>query len=309
MDNFADRLIKATEEKGNPCVVGLDPRIDQMPQFILDRTGSMQESVRSSINAYHRLIIDGISDMVSCVKLQSSFYEQYGLGGIQAFYDTIEYSKKLGMLTIVDGKRNDISFSAAAYANAYLGRTIIFDKEEPIVNADCLTVSAYLGHDGIEPFFDACKAYGKGIFILVKTSNAGSLDFQDLTLNNGSKLYNKSAEFVNEYAEKLLGERGYSSIGAVVGATFPEAARDLRKSMPKSIFLVPGYGTQGGKAASVAECFNKDGLGAVVTATRSITYGLDPSIKNEASIKDEIRSRTENMIKDISQAMKERGMG
>ncbi len=307
MESYADRLVKSIDEKGNPCIVGLDPRLDQMPDFSISEDKHCSEAVSSSITEYHRTIIDAVRDIVPGLKLQIAFYEQYGLAGMEAFYETVRYAKKNGLIVIVDAKRNDIASTAQAYASAFLGRSSIFGNDEPIIDADCMTVSPYLGRDSIEPFVDACARYGKGIFILAKTSNPGSADLQDLEAGKERKrIYLHVAGMVNAYADKLIGSSGYSSIGAVVGATFPEEAKALRRLMPKSIFLVPGYGAQGGTALSAAACFNKDGYGAVVSASRILTYGFAKDTTKKQFIEG-VRSRTEAMAKDIKEAIGAKG--
>lgn len=303
MENYADRLIYAIKLKGNPCIVGLDPRLDQMPLFITKnavvRYGNTQEAIHRCIINYHEQIIDIVADLVPGVKLQIAFYEQYGFGGLLALKDTVDYAKSKNLIVIIDAKRNDIASTASAYANSLLGQTNIFGNLEPIIDADCITVSPYLGRDSLEPFVETCKKYGKGIFILVKTSNPGSKDIQDLKLLNGDELYISVAKLVNNYASHLIGKEGYSSIGAVVGATFPEQAKILRKILPHSIFLVPGYGAQGAKGSDVVHCFNPDGLGAIVNASRSLTYQFETLEISVSDFNDLIRNRTNSMISDI----------
>ncbi len=300
-------MIDEVLKKGNPCIVGLDPRIDQMPAFAVQPNpkdkSEFAQAVSRSIALYHHCIIDAVADIVPAVKLQSAFYEQYGMGGMLALEDTVKYAKSRGLIVIIDGKRNDIAASAQAYANTFLGKTAAFGSDFSALDADCLTVSPYLGRDSIEPFVKACSEYGRGIFVLVKTSNPGSGDIQDLRLQDGSAIYGRVAGMVNGLAQGTIGEHGYSSIGAVVGATFPEQARAIRSLIPKSIFLVPGYGKQGGSGADVVPCFNKDGLGAVVNASRSITYDLGPKDMTEEKVSEEIRRRVQAMASDISIAL------
>ncbi len=307
MENYADRLVSRVKKKGNPCIVGLDPRLDQMPDFVTKdavlRYGGTDLAVRGCIGTYHRLIIDATAELVPGVKLQIAFYEQYGIGGMLAFKDTVEYAKSRDLVVIIDAKRNDIASTAEAYANSLLGKTAIFGKLEPVIDADCITVSPYLGRDSLEPFVETCKKYGKGIFILVKTSNPGSGDLQDLVLKDGPELYISVARLVRRYALQVMGKEGYSSIGAVVGATFPAQAEVLRRELPESIFLVPGYGAQGGTGADVVPCFNKDGLGAVVNASRSITYGFTSRDITESDLTLLVAERTRTMIKDINTAL------
>lgn len=303
--NFADELIKAIRNKKNPCVVGLDPRIDWMPEFIVHpfRKRKLETLIKHSIFNFNKIILDTVAPLVPAVKLQIAFYEQYGLSGLSAFKETIQYAKRKGMMVIVDAKRNDIDSTATAYANALLGSTSIFNKSFSVFDADCITVSPYLGRDSILPFVKVCKENGKGIFILVKTSNQGSKDIQDIVVSsNGKRVYHSVAELVNELAVENIGKEGYSSIGAVVGATFPDEALELRGLLPRSIFLVPGYGSQGGTANSSANCFNIDGLGAVINASRSITYSFsDRSISKKELIKN-VHENITLMINDINEA-------
>ncbi len=268
---FIDDLITAIKEKDNPSVVGLDPKIDYVPRFILrDAYSKFDKTLHGMAEAiciYNKMIIDEIFDIVPAVKPQSAYYEMYGIYGVEAYAKTIEYAKNKGLIVIADGKRNDIGSTAACYSTAYLGKTDDFRAFNP----DSLTVSPYLGSDGIEPFIDDCKKYNKGIFILVKTSNKSSGQFQDLVTSDGKKVYEKVAEYVNSISLENLGENGaYGNIGAVVGATYPNEALELRKIMKNTYFLVPGYGFQGGTGESIKNCFNDDGLGAIISASRSI---------------------------------------
>ncbi|MCX6012126.1 MAG: orotidine-5'-phosphate decarboxylase [Chloroflexi bacterium] len=307
MENFADRLISAIKKKGNPCIIGLDPRIDQMPSFITRNAvaiyGNTEAAIRGCIIGYNRLIIDNVYDLIPAVKPQSAFYEQYGIGGLLALRDTVEYAKSKNLVVIIDAKRNDIASTADAYANAFLGKTDVFGQKKAFLDADCITVSPFLGSDSIEPFVEACKQYGKGIFILVKTSNPGSHDLQEVKLANGDKLYIAVAEMIKPWVKQLQGELGYSSIGAVVGATYPAQANKIRKLLPESIFLVPGYGSQGGTAADIVPCFNKDGLGAVVSASRSITYESIPAECSRHDCENIIRKRTQQMIVEVTTSL------
>jgi orotidine-5'-phosphate decarboxylase len=287
---FADRLISAIRAKDSRCIVGLDPRVEQMPEFIRGN------GTYAAITAFHELVIDAVADLVPAVKPQLAFFEQYGVAGMQAFENTVLKAKQRGLLVIADGKRNDISSTAEAYANAYLG-VDAFD-------CDALTVTPYLGRDSLEPFVEACKQHHKGLFVVLKTSNPGSKDFEDQALEStGRPLYEKIAGVLNELGDELVGESGYSSVGAVIGATFPEEGRRLRELMPKALILVPGYGAQGGSAQAAAECFNEDGLGAIVSSSRGITYGFgDPDISRDAFVHS-VREKTRRMIDDVNQAV------
>jgi orotidine-5'-phosphate decarboxylase len=291
MVQFADRLIQHILAKDSRCIVGLDPRVDQMPAFVRGN------GTYAAITAFHELVIDAVADLVPAVKPQLAFYEQYGVAGMQAFENTVLAAKQRGLLVIADGKRNDISSTAEAYANAYLGPDA-FD-------CDALTVTPYLGRDSLAPFVEACKKHGKGMFVVLKTSNPGSRDFQDQRLETtGRPLYESIASALHELGEDLLGESGYSSIGAVIGATFPEEGRRLRELMPRAQILVPGYGAQGGSAKAAAECFNDDGLGAIVSSSRGTTYAFDdPDISRDAFV-HAVREKTQRMIQDVNAAVK-----
>jgi orotidine-5'-phosphate decarboxylase len=287
---FADHIVEHIRAKDSRCIVGLDPRIDQMPGFIL------RESACSAITEFHELVLDAVADLVPAVKPQLAFYEQYGVAGMQAFENTVRAAQRRGLLVIADGKRNDISSTAEAYANAYLGPDVF--------NCDALTVTPYMGRDSMLPFVEACQKHGKGIFAILKTSNPGSKDFEDQPLQStGRPLYEKIGEALNELGRELVGESGYSSVGAVIGATFPEEGRRLRELMPRALILVPGFGAQGGSARAAAECFNDDGLGAVVSSSRGITYGFgDPDISRDAFV-NLVREKTRRMIHEVNAAV------
>jgi orotidine-5'-phosphate decarboxylase len=301
-DNYADRLIRALKEKATPCIVGLDPRLDAMPNFVWQGTSARSdaERIRTAISRFHGIVLDHIQDLVPAVKPQIAFYEQYGIGGLLGFLDTLEMAKKRRLMVIVDAKRNDIASTAEAYANAFLGRTKVPWGTVTAWDVDCITISPFLGRDSLVPFIGACKEYGKGVFILVKTSNPGSADCQDLAAaSNNRPIYELLARLVDELATEAVGREGYSSIGAVVGATFPQQARNLRRLMPRSFFLVPGYGAQGGTAEGAAACFNGDGCGAVVNASRSITYAFGAPGISEEDFGRRIAANTRAMIEDL----------
>ena len=307
MQNFADRLNEAIKQKGNPCIVGLDPRFELIPKSFFPAEGedkTKNETIEDTIFEFNEAIIDAIKDLVPAVKLQSAFYEQYGVPGLWAFNRTITYAKEAGLIVVADAKRNDIDSTAQAYANAFIGRSNILGEESRIFDADAVTVSPYLGRDSLLPFVETCKKYGKGLFVLVKTSNPGSGDFQNLiSAETNEPMYMRVAKMVDEFSKGTTGECGYSSIGAVVGATYPGEAAILRKAMPKALFLVPGYGRQGGTAEGTLPCFNDDKLGALVHAARSITFShedLSMSRKEYASI---VRENTQEMIKEVNGAL------
>jgi orotidine-5'-phosphate decarboxylase len=293
---FADRLIDAVRRKDNPCVAGLDPRIDSMPDFVKSGRGALsRDVVRSIITDFHELVLDSIADLIPAVKPQLAFYEQYGIGGLEAFENTSNAARQRGLLVIADGKRSDISSTAEAYATAFLSGTA-FD-------ADSMTVTPYLGRDSLDPFAAACAKHGKGLFVVLKTSNLGSRDFQDQPLEGtGRPLYETIAGVINELGKDLVGESGYSSIGAVVGATFPEDGRKLRALMPRAIILVPGYGAQGGSAQSAAACFDENGLGALVSSSRGTTYSYSGPDISRAAYTQTVRENMQRMIEDIRKA-------
>ncbi len=271
---FIDLLIKNIKEKNNPSVVGLDPKIEYVPTFIKEEAfkkyGKTLMGVANAILTFNKYIIDAVYDVVPAVKPQLAYYEMYGLEGLKAFYETCRYAKEKGLLVIADGKRNDIGSTAESYSAAFLGKTKIEDIEEAAFDVDALTVNPYLGIDGIKPFIKDCDKYNKGIFILVKTSNESSGQFQDILTEMGKSIYEIVAQYVEEWGKELKGEYGYSSVGAVVGATYPNQAKVLRRILKSAYILVPGYGAQGGTAKDVAHSFNPDGLGAIVNASRSI---------------------------------------
>lgn len=255
---FADILYEKIRNSGNPTVAGLDPRIGYVPASIRKKHNNDADSILE----FNCRLIESLYDIVPAVKFQSAYYELLGPAGAVTLQKSIEYAKSKDLVVILDAKRNDIGSTAEAYAEAYLSNKYY--------SADALTVNGYLGSDGIEPFIKACGKYGKGIFILVKTSNASSGEFQDLKLENGSRVFEQMAKMVNKWGKELIGSNGYSSIGAVTGATYPEELRQLRKMMPKAMLLVPGYGAQGGGAEDVKHGFDENGNGAIVNSSRGI---------------------------------------
>lgn len=268
-----DLLVKKIKEKSNPSVAGLDPVLDYVPKFIKEKAfaeyGKNLKGATEAIWEFNRGLIDSLYDVVPAVKPQSAFYEMYGLYGEEVLHRTISYAKEKGLYIILDVKRNDIGSTAQAYSKAYLGKVDIDGDEVSPCDVDCVTVNPYLGTDGIMPFVEDCKKYDKSIFALVKTSNPSSGELQDLE-TDGKHIYEKVAECVKKWNEGTIKESGYGAVGAVVGATYPKQAEILRKLMPNSYFLVPGYGAQGGGAKDVLPCFNDDGLGAIVNSSRGI---------------------------------------
>ena len=309
---FIDRLIEKIKLKNNPSIAGLDPRIEFIPQFIKERNfnnyGRNLKGASEAIFEFNKILIDSIYDLVPAIKLQSACYELYGSFGFDILKQTIDYGHEKDLIVILDGKRNDILSSANAYSSAFLGKTLIDDGiYESVFNADALTVNPFLGFDVIKPFIDDCKNFGKGIFILVKTSNKSSGQIQDLLTHQGKSIYEIVAEYVNDWGKTLIGKNGYSCIGAVVGATYPNQAKILRSILKCAYILVPGYGTQGGTAKDVAHSFNSNGLGAIVNASRSIMYAYASDIWKdkftENNFGDAARAEVIRMRDDINKEL------
>ena len=266
------KLIAGIERTGAPVVVGLDPMLSYIPEHIKKKAyeeyGETLKGAGEAIWQYNKGIIDAVYDLVPAVKPQIAMYEQFGIEGLIAFEKTVRYSKEKGLVVIGDVKRGDIGSTSQAYATGHLGKVQVGSREYTGFDEDFATVNPYLGSDGIQPFIDVCKKEKKGIFVLVKTSNKSSGEFQDRVVE-GRPLYELVGEQVAKWGESCMGE-DYSYVGAVVGATYPEMGRVLRRIMPKSYILVPGYGAQGGKGEDLVPFFNEDGLGAIVNSSRGI---------------------------------------
>lgn len=296
-----DRLIKKIIETGNPTVVGLDPKLDYVPEFL--REEAFAEKARDLSGAaeallrFNKAIIDEVCDIVPAVKPQAAYYEMYGWQGVKALHETIEYAKSKGMFVIVDGKRNDIGATMEAYTNAYLGSADVDGTAFDVFGADALTVNGYLGTDCIAPLTAACKKNDRGIFILAKTSNKSSGELQDRVLDDGKTVYETMGNMCEKWGEETVGEYGYSAVGAVVGATYPEQLAEMREKLPHTFFLVPGYGAQGGGAEGVAKAFDQKGLGAIVNSSRAVMCayqkeeGCDPHDFAGAARRECIRMR------------------
>ncbi len=265
-------LVDRIKKKQTPILVGLDPMLNYIPEFLqkeaIREHGETLEAAAEAVWNYNKEIVDAICDIVPAVKPQSAMYEQFGIPGLEVFQRTVKYCKEKGLVVIGDVKRGDIGSTSAAYAAGHLGNVQVGSKKLSVFDEDFITVNPYLGSDGIQPFIDVCREEKKGIFILVKTSNPSSGEFQDQKID-GKPLYELVGEHVAEWGEQCMGD-DYSYVGAVVGATYPEMGRVLRKVMPKSYILVPGYGAQGGTAKELAPYFNEDGLGAIVSSSRGI---------------------------------------
>lgn len=313
MRNFSDELVRKIAVMENPTVLGLDPKLDYIPDFIKEYAEQIfpEEAAKATAKAlwlFNKAIIDSTCDIVPAVKVQYAYYEMYGIEALKTMLLTIRYAQKKGMLVISDAKRNDIGSTATAYAEGILGNTdLLLGENMPMTGSDAVTVNPYLGIDGVKPFIDVAKRDGKGVFCLVRTSNPSAGDFQDLKLGDGRMVYETVAAKVNEWGEELIGEEGFSSLGAVVGATWPEQAVQLRKAMPKAIILVPGYGAQGASADDAVASFTADGKGSIVNASRSIMTAW----KKNSDLKPEefataARLEAEDMKNKLNAALKNR---
>ena len=294
-----DKLFDSVKQKKNPSVLGLDTRLEYLPAGMLAdfQPDDPFASAADLLERFNFGLIDALYDIIPCVKIQLAYYEMYGADGLRAACNTAQYARQKGMLVIADAKRNDIGTTAEAYAAAYLGKTTFPDGiAREAFGADMLTVSAYLGADGVQPFVEDCKRYEKGIFVLVKTSNPSSGDLQDKAVD-GQPVYQRMAEYVQAWGEGTRGRYGYAAVGAVVGATYPQQGAALRERFPDIPFLLPGYGAQGAKGSDLALAFDKDGLGAVVNASRSLmcAYRKEgaPAAFDEAARKEALRMQAD----------------
>ena len=307
-----DKLIAKIQKTGAPIVVGLDPMLNYIPEHIQKKAfaeyGKTLEGAAEAIWQFNKEIVDKTYDLIPAVKPQIAMYEQFGFEGLKAYKKTIDYCKSKDLVVIGDIKRGDIGSTSAAYAVGHLGKVQVGSKCYVPFDEDFATVNPYLGSDGVKPFIEVCKEENKGLFILVKTSNPSSGEFQD-QLVNGRPLYELVGEKVAQWGEEHVGQSGYSYIGAVVGATYPEMGATLRKIMPKTFILVPGYGAQGGKGKDLVNFFNEDGLGAIVNSSRGIiaAYKQEKYAKFGAeNFGDASRAAVEDMVADISGALNAR---
>lgn len=306
-----NKLIEKIQKTNAPIVVGLDPMMNYIPEHIQKKAflelGETLEGAAEAIWQYNKGIVDAVSDLVPAVKPQIAMYEQFGIPGLIAYKKTVEYCKSKDLVVIGDIKRGDIGSTSAAYAVGHLGQAQVGSKKYAGFDEDFATVNPYLGSDGVKPFMDICKEEKKGIFVLVKTSNPSSGEFQDRVID-GRPLYELVGEKVAQWGDELMGDE-YSYVGAVVGATYPEMGKVLRKIMPKTFILVPGYGAQGGKGADLVHFFNEDGLGAIVNSSRGIIAAYKQEKYKEFGAEnyaDASRAAVKDMIADISGALENR---
>ncbi|GAA6407378.1 orotidine-5'-phosphate decarboxylase [Blautia hominis] len=299
-----NKLTEKIRKTHAPIVVGLDPMLNYIPKHIQEAAfkacGETLEGAAEAIWQFNKEIVDATYDLIPAVKPQIAMYEQFGIPGLMAFKRTVDYCKEKDLVVIGDIKRGDIGSTSAAYAAGHIGKVQVGSKEYAGFDEDFVTVNPYLGSDGVNPFIDVCKKEKKGLFILVKTSNPSSGEFQD-QLVNGRPLYELVGEKVAEWGQECMGDT-YSYIGAVVGATYPEMGKILRRIMPKAYILVPGYGAQGGQGKDLVHFFNEDGLGAIVNSSRGIiaAYKQEKYAQiGEANFADASRKAVEDMIADI----------
>ncbi len=301
--HFADRLFEAVQSKGTPVCVGVDPRPELLPSGFLTVGEADAKQTASAIGRFSTELVELVASMVPVVKFQAAFFERLGVDGCAALHNAAERAVDLGLIVIIDGKRNDIGSTAEAYADAYLGMEVRKNpRQKPPWPGHALTINPYLGSDGIQPFLKAGLKAGKGAFCLVRTSNPSAKDFQDLH-SDGIPIYQHVARRVRDWGEPLLGESGYSLLGAVVGATYPTELAQLRDVMPRVPFLVPGYGAQGGSAADVSAAFDGKGLGAIVNNSRGILSAhmrTDLAEKYQHDWKSAIVHAVREMIEDLA---------
>ncbi len=306
-----NKLVANIQKTGAPIVVGLDPMLNYIPTKVQEKAfaeyGETLEGAAEAIWQFNKEIVDKTYDLIPAVKPQIAMYEQFGLPGLEVFKKTVDYCKEKGLVVIGDIKRGDIGSTSAAYATGHLGRVQVGSKSYVPFDEDFVTVNPYLGSDGVNPFLDVCKEEKKGMFILVKTSNPSSGEFQD-RLIDGRPLYELVGEKVAEWGEQHMGDT-YSYVGAVVGATYPEMGKVLRKVMPKAYILVPGYGAQGGQGKDLVHFFNEDGLGAIINSSRGIiaAYKQEKYAKfGEENFGEASRAAVEDMVADVRSALENR---
>ena len=305
---MVSKLIEKIQKTKAPICVGLDPMLSYIPEHVTKKAyqefGETLEGAAEAIWQFNKTIVDATADLIPSVKPQIAMYEQFGIEGLKAYDKTVKYCQEKGLIVIGDVKRGDIGSTSTAYATGHIGKVTVGKNTFSGFNTEYITVNPYLGTDGVKPFVDVCNQEDKGIFVLVKTSNPSSGEFQD-KLIDGKPLYELVAQKVVEWGEASM-DGDYSNVGAVVGATYPEMSKILRKLMPKTYFLVPGYGAQGGTAEDLRYCFNEDGLGAIVNSSRGIiaAYKKDAYAKFGAeNFGDASRQAVLDMIADIGRVL------
>ncbi len=304
--NFADRLIASIAQSKSFIVAGFDPQIEAFPQCILDdaakRTSSNDEAVYAALVNFHQLALDALVGKVAAVKPNIAFFEQYGIAGLRAFASICSMIKERKLPIIADIKRGDIGSTAQAYSSAYLGQVSLFGKKQAVFDVDAITISPYLGFDTVETYFKDCQEFGKGLFVLVKTSNPGSASIQGLKLQSGQKVAETVATWLADKGAGFLGTSGYSGLGAVVGATYPDEARALRKLMPNNFFLIPGMGAQGGTAQDAVAGFSANKSGAIINISRGLLGTIESAIERN-SIAPLVGQRADEFNRQVAAAL------
>lgn len=315
MNSFADRLHSLIEKNSSCLIAGFDPVIESFPKFFLSSiarsAATNEEAIKSALVKFHKIALEEVHPSIAGVKINTAFFEQYGLAGISAMQTVADDVKNAGLILIVDAKRGDIGSTAQAYSNAFLGRADAFGKKLSLVDGDALTVNPFLGFDTLQAFIDDAADNGKGIFILVKTSNSGSAAIQGVKDDSGRSISEKIAEWVANKADVLRGQCGYSGLGAVVAATYPEEAKALREMMPTSLFLMPGFAAQGGTADDALSGFAvskssskfKRG-GAVINISRGLLGHIPEGVDNEEELRILLRARIQKYNEDLSAKLK-----
>ena len=308
MKNIMDRLIDKIKQTNNPTVMGLDPRYEILPECIKEKYEENLDGASKAILEFNKALIDATYDIIPAIKPQIAFYEMYGLPGMKVFEETCKYAREKEMFVIADIKRGDIGTTAQAYSNAFLGKTKIGNIEQSIYDVDFVTLNPYMGTDSIRPFIEDCKKYNKGAFVLVKTSNQSSGELQDLKLESREEVYIKVAKLVEKWGNDLIGEYGYSSISAVVGATYPKQLQELRNIAQHTFFLIPGYGAQGGKAEDIALGFDKDKVGGIVNSSRGLMCAYKSDLWKDKYVEKDFAKATRaeaiRMRNELNTAMK-----
>lgn len=304
--HFADRLLETAERKQSQVVVGLDPRMEMMPPDVVEGEDRTPRAAAAAMLRFNERVLDVVAEVAVAVKVQIAFYERFGCEGLRAYTQTLRAARERGLLVIGDVKRNDIGSTAGAYAEAHLPSTELGDwKVAGDFHADAITINPLFGSDGVEPFVERCRRSGSGLFALVKTSNPSSGQIQDLPCPD-QPVYERIGALVEEWGASLRGDSGYSLLGAVVGATYPEELQTLRHLMPHAIFLVPGFGAQGGGVEEVVGAFDADGRGAVVNSSRGIIYAFRRESGSERqgveNWEDAVRDAAETMRREIWEA-------
>lgn len=301
-----DRLIEKIAQMQNPTVAGLDPKLDYVPEYIkrkcFEKYGETLKGAAKALLKFNKELIDALCDVVPAVKPQAAYYEMYGYDGMKTLYKTQEYARSKGMYVITDGKRNDIGTTMEAYANAHLGKVKVGSTEYEPFLGDALTVNGYLGSDGIKPLLNVCKENDKGIFVLAKTSNPSSGELQDKKID-GVPIYEIMGKMSEEWGKELMGVYGYSGVGIVAGATYPEQIKRLRELLPHTFFLIPGYGAQGASAADIAAAFDKNGLGGIVNSSRGIMCAYQKQRCDEREFAAAARQEAVRMREEIMNAV------